>query len=122
MFLRYSITIIHHFSLIQIKIVNFTVWCQVFKIPVVAGDVIVAGSDGLFDNLYNKEIAAIVGDAVKDGLNPGAMAEKIAAVARVRALDRKCRSPFSAAALQAGFAYYGGKLDDLTVVVSYVCN
>ncbi|KAG8384043.1 hypothetical protein BUALT_Bualt04G0077000 [Buddleja alternifolia] len=93
---------------------------QVFKISVLPGDVVVAGSDGLFDNLYNKEVAAIVGDAVKDGLGPDATAQKIAAFARVRALDRKHRTPFSTAAQEAGFTYYGGKLDDLTVVVSYV--
>ncbi|KAI3451727.1 hypothetical protein Pfo_008392 [Paulownia fortunei] len=93
---------------------------QVFKISVVPGDVVVAGSDGLFDNLYNKEIAAIVADAVKEGLSPDATAQKIAAFARVRALDRKHKTPFSTAAQEAGFSYYGGKLDDLTVVVSYV--
>ncbi|CAA0817291.1 Probable protein phosphatase 2C 55 [Striga hermonthica] len=93
---------------------------QVFKVPVVPGDVVVAGSDGLFDNLYNKEIATIVADAVKEGFGPDATARKIAEFSRIRALDRKCRSPFSVAAEQAGFAFYGGKLDDLTVVVSYV--
>lgn len=95
---------------------------QVFKIPVLAGDVIVAGSDGLFDNLYSKEVAGVVGDAVKDGLSPDDTAKKIAALARVRALDRKHQSPFSKAAQEAGFTYYGGKLDDLTVVVSYVSS
>lgn len=95
---------------------------QVFKIPVMAGDVVVAGSDGLFDNLFAKEVAALVGDAVKEGLGPDDMAQKIAASARVRALDRKHQTPFSTAALQAGFAFYGGKLDDLTVVVSYVSS
>ncbi|KAL9158518.1 hypothetical protein ABFS82_08G074300 [Erythranthe guttata] len=93
---------------------------QVFKIPVVAGDVIVAGSDGLFDNLYNKEIAAIVGDSVRDCVGPDETAKKIADVARARALDRKHRTPFSTAAQEAGYAYYGGKLDDLTVLVSFV--
>ncbi|XP_051126960.1 probable protein phosphatase 2C 80 isoform X2 [Andrographis paniculata] len=93
---------------------------QVFKISVAPGDVVVAGSDGLFDNLYNKEIAAIVGDAVREGLGPDATAEKIATIARARALDKKMQTPFSMAAQQAGFTYYGGKLDDLTVVVSFV--
>ncbi|KAL8477217.1 hypothetical protein ACS0TY_029490 [Phlomoides rotata] len=93
---------------------------QVFKIPVVPGDVVVAGSDGLFDNLYSEEIAGVVGDAVKEGLCPDATAKKIADFARVRALDRKHQSPFSKGAQEAGFTYYGGKLDDLTVVVSFV--
>lgn len=93
---------------------------QVFEIPVVPGDVVVAGSDGLFDNLYSKEIAAIVGDAVKEGLSPDASAKNLATFARVRAVDKKKQTPFSTAAQEAGYAYYGGKLDDITVVVSYV--
>ncbi|KAH6788277.1 Protein phosphatase 2C family protein [Perilla frutescens var. hirtella] len=95
---------------------------QVFKISVVPGDVVVAGSDGLFDNLYAKEIAAIVVDAVKEGLGPDDTAQKIAAFARVRALDKKRQTPFSTAANEAGWSYNCGKLDDLTVVVSYVSS
>lgn len=86
------------------------------------GDVVVAGSDGLFDNLYAKEIAALVAEAVNEKLSPSDTAQKIAALARVRALDMKHPSPFSAAAQKAGYLYYGGKLDDLTVVVSYVSS
>ncbi|XP_075510520.1 putative protein phosphatase 2C 80 isoform X2 [Primulina tabacum] len=93
---------------------------QVFEIPVVPGDVVVAGSDGLFDNLYTKEIEAVVADAIKEGLSPNASAKKLASFARVRALDKKQQTPFSTAAQEAGYAYYGGKLDDITVVVSYV--
>lgn len=74
----------------------------------------------MFDNLYNKEVAEIVGDAFKNGLSPDAMAQKIAKVARVRALDRKTKTPFADGAQEAGYTFYGGKLDDLTVVVSYV--
>lgn len=84
------------------------------------GDVVVAGSDGLFDNLYAKEVASIVADAVEAQLSPSDTAQKIAAVARARALDKKHQTPFSSAAQEAGYSYYGGKLDDLTVVVSYV--
>lgn len=38
----------------------------------------------------------------------------------MRASDAKYHSPFSYAAIQAGFVYLGGKMDDITVVVSYV--
>ena len=87
-----------------------------------AGDVIVAGTDGLFDNLYNNEISAVVVSAVRAGLEPQVTAQKIAALARERALDRTRQSPFAAAAQAAGFRYYGGKLDDITVVVSYITS
>lgn len=40
--------------------------------------------------------------------------------ARMRASDAKYHSPFSYAAIQAGYVYLGGKMDDITVLVSYV--
>ncbi|CAM8912270.1 unnamed protein product [Rhodiola kirilowii] len=95
---------------------------QVFTIPVAPGDVIVAGTDGLFDNLYNNEVTAVVVHAVRSGLEPQAAAQKIAALARQRALDKNRQTPFSTAAQEAGFRYYGGKLDDITVVVSYITS
>nr|XP_043607870.1 probable protein phosphatase 2C 55 isoform X1 [Erigeron canadensis] len=93
---------------------------QVFSISVAPGDVIVAGTDGLFDNLYNNDITAVVVHAVRAGFGPQVMAQKIAALARQRAQDKDRQTPFSAAAQEAGFRYYGGKLDDITVVVSYI--
>ncbi|KAF9620277.1 hypothetical protein IFM89_011012 [Coptis chinensis] len=95
---------------------------QVFNIPVAPGDVIVAGTDGLFDNLYNNEITAVIVHAVRANLEPQVTAQKIAALARQRALDKNRQTPFSTAAQDAGIRYYGGKLDDITVVVSYVTN
>ncbi|XP_030462646.1 probable protein phosphatase 2C 80 [Syzygium oleosum] len=93
---------------------------QVFRIPVSDGDGIVAGTDGLFDNLYDEEVSALVVEAVKSGLDPPATARKIAAAAHQRALDRYRQTPFADSAQEAGFRYHGGKLDDITVVVSYV--
>lgn len=93
---------------------------QVFTFPVSSGDVIVAGTDGLFDNLYNNEITAVIVHAVRAGLEPQVTAQKIAALARQRAQDKNRQTSFSTAAQDAGFRYYGGKLDDITVIVSYV--
>ncbi|OMO87627.1 phosphatase 2C (PP2C)-like protein [Corchorus capsularis] len=95
---------------------------QVFSVPVAPGDVVIAGTDGLFDNLYNNEITAVVVHAVRAGLGPQVTAQKIAALARQRAQDRDRQTPFSTAAQDAGFRYYGGKLDDITVVVSYITS
>ncbi|KAK1555665.1 hypothetical protein Q3G72_029715 [Acer saccharum] len=95
---------------------------QVFTIPVAPGDVIIAGTDGLFDNLYNSDITAVVVHAMRAGLGPQVTAQKIAALARQRALDKDRQTPFSTAAQDAGFRYYGGKLDDITVVVSYITS
>ncbi|KAI4336896.1 hypothetical protein L6164_015372 [Bauhinia variegata] len=93
---------------------------QVFTIPVAPGDVIIAGTDGLFDNLYNNEIIAVVVHAIRAGLSPQVTAQKLAALARQRAHDKDRQTPFSTAAQDAGFRYYGGKLDDTTVIVSYI--
>ncbi|ERN17541.1 probable protein phosphatase 2C 55 isoform X1 [Amborella trichopoda] len=93
---------------------------QIFSIPVAPGDVMIAGTDGLFDNLYNSEVTAVVVHAVRAGLSPQVTAQKIAALARQRAQDQHRQTPFSTAAQDAGFRYYGGKLDDITVVVSYI--
>ncbi|MCD7448493.1 hypothetical protein HAX54_042630 [Datura stramonium] len=95
---------------------------EVFKIPVAPGDVIIAGTDGLFDNLYNNDITAVVVHAKRAGLPPQVAAQKIAALARQRAQDKNRQTPFSAAAQDAGFRYYGGKLDDITVTVSYITS
>lgn len=95
---------------------------QVFNLQVAPGDVIIAGTDGLFDNLYNNEVTAVVVHAVRAGLGPQITAQKIAALARQRAQDTHRQTPFSTAAQDAGFRYYGGKLDDITVVVSYVSS
>ncbi|THF95020.1 hypothetical protein TEA_010873 [Camellia sinensis var. sinensis] len=91
---------------------------QVFTIPVAPGDVIIAGTDGLFDNLYNNEVTAVVVHAMRAGLGPQVTAQKIAALARQRAQDKNRQTPFSTAAQDAGFRYYGGKLDDITVIES----
>ncbi|XP_008786118.2 probable protein phosphatase 2C 55 isoform X2 [Phoenix dactylifera] len=93
---------------------------QVFTFPVAPGDVIIAGTDGLFDNLYNNEVTAVVVHAVRARLGPQVTAQKIAALARQRAQDRNRQTPFSSAAQDAGYRFYGGKLDDITVVVSYI--
>ncbi|CAJ2646359.1 unnamed protein product [Trifolium pratense] len=95
---------------------------EVFTVPVASGDVIVAGTDGLFDNLYNNDIIAVVVSAIRAKLEPQVTAQKIAALARQQALDKKRQSPFAAAAQEAGYRFYGGKLDDITVVVSYISN
>lgn len=95
---------------------------QVFTIPVAPGDVIIAGTDGLFDNLYGNEVTAVVVHAVRAGFGPQVAAQKIAVLARQRAQDRNRQTPFSAAAQDAGYRYYGGKLDDITVVVSFITS
>ncbi|XP_009600510.1 probable protein phosphatase 2C 55 [Nicotiana tomentosiformis] len=95
---------------------------MVFKIAVAPGDVLIAGTDGLFDNLYDEDIKVVVLQSVEAGLGPQMTAQRIAELAQQRAMDTNKSSPFSDGAQEAGFEYHGGKLDDITVVVSYIMN
>jgi protein phosphatase PTC7 len=93
---------------------------QKFTIHVEPGDVLIAGSDGLFDNVFTSRAAKIVWDAKKRGATPGVAAQQLATFASMRSRDPAYLSPFAKHARQAGFHYQGGKVDDITVVVSYV--
>ncbi|KAJ7556109.1 hypothetical protein O6H91_05G068800 [Diphasiastrum complanatum] len=93
---------------------------EVFSLQVKAGDIIVLGTDGLFDNVFDHELKTIVLKSTQAGLGPGATAKELADFARVQAQDPHCETPFSTAAQFAGVPFYGGKLDDITVIVSFV--
>lgn len=85
------------------------------------GDVIVTATDGLFDNLYDHEIASIIQNSLQSGLGPKEMATLLAEKAQERGKSTSGTSPFSDAARAAGYnTYIGGKLDDVTVIVSLV--
>ncbi|CAN6290373.1 unnamed protein product [Urochloa humidicola] len=94
---------------------------QKYAIDLQEGDAIVTATDGLFDNVYEEEVASIVSKSLEADLKPTEIAEFL--VARAKEVGR-CgfgSSPFSDAALAAGYlGYSGGKLDDVTVVVSVV--
>lgn len=93
---------------------------QTFVCKLKPGDIIVAGTDGLFDNVFSHRTARIVWDSKRQGVMPGVAAQQLATYAFTRAKDPTYLSPFARAAAKAGFVYRGGKVDDITVVVSYV--
>lgn len=43
---------------------------QGYKIDLYEGDVIITATDGLFDNLYEQEIASVISKSLKDNLKP----------------------------------------------------
>uniref|UniRef100_A0A7N0R8Z4 PPM-type phosphatase domain-containing protein n=1 Tax=Kalanchoe fedtschenkoi TaxID=63787 RepID=A0A7N0R8Z4_KALFE len=97
---------------------EFVEW---YEIELDEGDVIIAATDGLFDNMYEQEIASIATKSLKFNMNP----EEVAAILAVKSQEigrsTSTRSPFADAAQAAGYAgYTGGKLDDVTVIVSVV--
>lgn len=91
-----------------------------FQVSVASGDVLVLATDGVYDNLYEREIVDTVEAGHSKGVEPGTVAMWLVKLAHNAGLNTEGRSPFSDAALAAGYSFQGGKLDDATVVVSYI--
>lgn len=97
--------------------------------PLEPGDVIVMGSDGLWDNLSESEILAVVEQSFEStGYQRGMGAESRAAAARASgavvsaayaaSMDKRRTTPYSLAATENfDMVYSGGKKDDITAVV-----
>lgn len=94
---------------------------QDYAISLDEGDVIVTATDGLFDNLYEQDVATTVYKSLQGSLAPTEIAKLLASRAQAVGKMAVGRSPFSDAAHAAGYPYFtGGKLDDVTVIVSVV--
>lgn len=85
------------------------------EVPVAAGDVVVVGTDGLFDNAYTDEIGEL-----SETPEPGDLAWELAALALYNSNDDKYDSPFAVAARAAGRQHTGGKIDDITIIVARI--
>ena len=57
---------------------------QVYSVPLKEGDVIIAGTDGVWDNLFDTECAALVSQTQGKGQNPAQSAEALARCAHMR--------------------------------------
>ncbi|XAR49443.1 Phosphoprotein phosphatase [Bertholletia excelsa] len=68
-----------------------------YRIDLEEGDVIVTATDGLFDNLYDQEIASIVSRSLQENLEPKVMAEILAKRANEVGGSEDCRTPFAEA-------------------------
>ncbi|XP_021287060.1 probable protein phosphatase 2C 55 [Herrania umbratica] len=94
-------------------------------VRVKAGDIVVLGTDGLFDNMYPTEMEEILKRETKKregSICPEKLASLIAGYALYNSFDKFALSPFAKAAKKAGFNYIGGKEDDITVVVGIIQN
>ncbi|KAK7246768.1 hypothetical protein RIF29_41638 [Crotalaria pallida] len=92
-----------------------------YKIGLNAGDVIIIATNGLFDNLYDQEIASIVTKSLQAGWSSQEIGKLMAMRAQEVGRSSFTRSPFADAAQAVGYVgYAGGKLDDVTVIVSLV--
>lgn len=90
------------------------------EIEVERGDVVIVGTDGLFDNVFDGEIEDRVGFCMESGVGPEDMAVLLAMVAQRNMVMRENMSPFEVAASVAGVVHCGGKYDDVTVVAAYI--
>lgn len=89
------------------------------NLELVRGDLIVMGSDGVFDNLADSEIVETVGDGGEARL--GQVAKKLADRSRKVSLNKKAATPYAKLAKKNGDPDYeeglGGKVDDICCVV-----
>ena len=97
-----------------------------------AGDVVLAMTDGVIDNLFDAHLQEIVADHIRDliAVDPAAAStaaqELATAVAKTAASvgrrqdDPSTTTPFAAAARLEGYQMDGGKMDDVAVVCAVV--
>lgn len=98
---------------------------DLYSFEVQEGDLVVLGTDGVFDNIYAHEVCQLAGSALgplEAGVPADAtkLAEAICKAAFHRSTDRSARSPFGDHAKQAGLCHTGGKMDDITCVCAWV--
>ncbi|KAI8643770.1 phosphatase 2C-like domain-containing protein [Parasitella parasitica] len=108
---------------------------QSFNIKVKKGDIIIMGSDGLFDNLFDKDILGLVrkhvhahtipGNAQRPprvrNLQPQILSDILANAAKeVSETKRNMDTPFQRRAMEEGLLVEGGKADDISVIVAVV--
>eukprot|EP00258_Populus_trichocarpa_P051369 XP_024467388.1 probable protein phosphatase 2C 55 [Populus trichocarpa] len=83
------------------------------------GDIVVAGTDGLFDNLFGSEIEEILQETEGRSCLQD-LAWTIATVASMNSTSEDYDSPFAVAAESAGIEHIGGKVDDIIVIVAVI--
>jgi len=86
------------------------------------GDIIVSASDGFWDNFFEEDFLSSlwVFDWISSERRTEVLSRLLAERAFGSSLRRDCVTPFSLASRMAGVDHRGGKVDDITVVVSEV--
>ncbi|KAL7097799.1 hypothetical protein ACP275_10G165600 [Erythranthe tilingii] len=94
--------------------------CDEIELSVKSGDVVVAGTDGLFDNVCESEVVEIITKTCRDGDLNGQVLY-LANAALYNSMDAYTEeTPFSIASRKAGRPHKGGKRDDITVIIARI--
>ncbi|TDL27463.1 protein serine/threonine phosphatase 2C [Rickenella mellea] len=95
-----------------------------FETNLLHGDIVIAFTDGLSDNVFLSEmvnICSLVGRTGGPEINQvQGIADRLVHWATLCMSNRKRVSPFEKAAAREGMYFRGGKIDDVTVVVAMV--
>jgi len=92
-------------------------------VSVQAGDFVILGTDGLFDNCFAEDIVSEIEAHLrrrKDKCDVPYLAETLARLAFAYGMDTRRDTPFAMNARDAGHHFMGGKMDDITVIVCRV--
>jgi protein phosphatase PTC7 len=82
------------------------------------GDLVIAGSDGLWDNLFDSDVRRLADES--DDVTELAFIIATAASRRASKTRGARATPFAVDASEAGIMFEGGKMDDITVIVGKV--
>ena len=88
-------------------------------------DILVVGTDGLFDNMFDEKIKQLIEPHLNDRRDdlmedPTAVANVIADEAEKLSHIPNYLSPFAKSAKEYSYEYMGGKQDDITVAVAQI--
>ncbi|KIM33310.1 hypothetical protein M408DRAFT_326073 [Serendipita vermifera MAFF 305830] len=97
---------------------------DIYSTTLRGGDIIIAYTDGLSDNLFSHDVASISALVMRANETPEqlaqTLADRLALYATQCMWDKKRVSPFEVGCRRAGEYWKGGKIDDVTVVVALV--
>jgi protein phosphatase PTC7 len=93
------------------------------NVELIAGDLVIMGSDGIFDNVSDDMLLDLVAKNAK--LKPSQLSKKICELSRKQSLDAEAETPYGKQAQRRGDPTFkngrGGKLDDASCIV-VVCK
>lgn len=92
------------------------------SLPLFRGDLVVCGTDGLFDNVWLKEICTLLDQLPTELISDAtALAQLLAHKAMNQSRQTKRRSPYSTQCAKSGYeSNGGGKQDDVTALVGCI--